>query len=135
MVLTFALSLLLIGLSGLLLDMHRRSWRTAQHNASISEADRRFARSQFRRRTQASGIIGALGAAIGVGPLVPPRPWPMAIYVAALGVACLAITLLAALDAWASRQNFARLKDEQFAAQLRMVRELRREATAKVTKS
>ena len=62
MIATYIVSLLLIGLSGVLLDMHRRSWRAAEQDASLSASDRRFARSQYRRRTQASGIIGVLGA-------------------------------------------------------------------------
>jgi hypothetical protein len=119
MVMVFAISLLLMVLSGLMLDMHRRSWRVAQADPRLSEGDLRFARSQYRRRTQASGIIG-------VGPLVPPEPWPMMLYVASLAGACLCIVLLAALDAWASQQNFARLRSEQLAAQIKMARELQR---------
>ena len=39
MIATYVVSLLLIGLSGLLLDMHRRSWRKAQQNdASLGRA-------------------------------------------------------------------------------------------------
>ena len=127
MVAIYATSLVLIGLSGLLLDMHRRSWRTAQQDPSLTTRDRRFAQSQYRRRTQASAIIGVIGAAIGVEPLVPMRPWPMVIYVASLAVACGCIMVLAALDAWATRQNYARLRNEQLAAQLKLARELKRD--------
>jgi hypothetical protein len=35
--------------------------------------------------------------------------------------------LLAAIDAWATRQNFARLRSEQLAAQVKLVQELRRD--------
>src|SRR3990172_13003030 len=101
-----AISLLLIGLSGVMLDMHRRSWRAAQQDSALKERDRRFAEAQYRRRTQASAIIGVLGAAIGVGPLVPREPWPMLLYVASLGGACLCIMLLGGLAAWATRQNY-----------------------------
>jgi hypothetical protein len=123
----YAISLSLIGLSGLLLDMHRRSWRAARQDALMSDRDRRFALAQYRRRTQASGIIGLIGAAIGAGPLVPQKPWPMVLYVATLGVACVWIVLLAALDAWAIRQNFARLRGEQIAAQVKLARDLSRD--------
>jgi hypothetical protein len=121
---TVTISLFLIVLSGLMLDMHRRSWRAAQQDTVLTDRDRRFAQSQFRRRMQASGIIGALGAAIGLGPLVPLEPWPMALYVASLGGACVCIMMLGALDAWATRQNYARLRSEQLAAQVKLVREL-----------
>ncbi len=124
MVSTSIVSLLLIGLSGLLVDLHRRSWRTAQADQTLTQSDVRFARSQFRRRSQASGIIGVLGAAIGLYPLVPHEPLPITLYLLAISTACLAILLLAALDAWATRQNFNRLRSEHVAAQLQLAREL-----------
>jgi hypothetical protein len=123
----YVISLFLIGLSGVLLDMHRRSWSAAKEDSALMERDRRFAQAQFRRRTQASGIIGALGAAIGIWPLVPPDPWPMLLYVGSLGGACLCVMLLGALDAWATRQNYARLRSEQLTDQVKLVRELRRD--------
>jgi len=122
----YVLSLLLIGLSGLMLDLHRRSWRAAQDDRSLASRDLRFAQSQYRRRTQASAIIGVLGAAIGVGPLVPLEPWPLILYTGSLTGACLCILLLAAIDAWATRQNYARLRSEQLAAQVKLAREFRR---------
>jgi hypothetical protein len=130
MLATYVVSLLLIGLSGVLLDMHRRSWREAQGDASLSQGDLRFARSQYKRRMQSSGIIGLLGAAIGVAPLVPHEPMAFALYLAAISIACMAILLLAALDAWATRQNFVRVRSEQLAAQIKLSREVaRRERT------
>jgi hypothetical protein len=126
MISVYVTSLVLIGLSGYLLDAHRRAWRAAQHDNSLSDRDRQFTQSQYRRRTQASAIIGVLGAAIGVYPLVPMRLWPMTIYVASLAGACGCILLLAALDAWASRQNFVRLRNEQLADQVKLAREIGR---------
>jgi hypothetical protein len=121
---TYLISLLLIGLSGFLLDWHRRSWRTAQNDTAMPEHERRFALSQYRRRMQASGTIGALGAAIGIGPVVPHKPWAIAIYLAALVGSCACIMLLAAIDAWATRQYFARVRSEQLTAQVKLAREL-----------
>ncbi|HVT29398.1 MAG TPA: hypothetical protein VHE81_15390 [Lacipirellulaceae bacterium] len=124
---TSIISLILIGLSGLLLDLHRRSWRAAQNDTTLKEGDKRFARSQYRRRTQASGIIGTLGVAIGVYPLVPHEPLAITLYLFVVTLACLAILLLAALDAWATRQNFVRLRSEHLAAQVKLVREIRQD--------
>lgn len=124
MILTSIISLILIGLSGVLLDSHRRAWRAAQQDATKSERERRFALAQYRRRMQASGIIGVLGAAIGIGPLVPREPWPLVVYLASLSGACGCIMLLAALDAWATRQYYARLRNEQLTAQIKLAREL-----------
>jgi VIT1/CCC1 family predicted Fe2+/Mn2+ transporter len=129
MMATCIVSLFLIGLSGVLLDLHRRSWRTIQAMESISPSDLRFARSQYRRRTQSSGTIGLLGAVLGVYPLVPRAPLPITLYLVAITLACMAIMLLAALDAWATRQNFLRLRSEQTATQIKLARELSREQT------
>jgi hypothetical protein len=124
MLITYAISLVLIGLSGVLLDSHRRAWRAAEQDGKLSDSERRYCLSQYRRRMQASGIIGLLGAAIGVGALVPRRPWPLALYVLFLAGACVSIMLLAAIDAWATRQYYARLRSEQMTAQIRLAREL-----------
>jgi hypothetical protein len=124
MLTTSAISLVLIGLSGALLDSHRRSWRSAREDPTLSDSERRYSLSQFRRRSQASGIIGLLGAAIGVRPLVPREPWPILVYLMFLTGACLSIMLLASLDAWATRQYYARLRSEQLTAQIRLAREL-----------
>jgi hypothetical protein len=128
MIATYAFSLLLIGLSGVMLDMHRRSRRRAEQDASLSPAERRHALSQYRRRMQASGIIGLLGAAIGIGPIVPQRPWPFTLYLASLAGACLAIIVLAAIDAWATRRHFARLNSQYLAAQAKLAREISRDS-------
>jgi hypothetical protein len=122
---TYAISLVLIGLSGFMLDWHRRSWRAAEQKAALPDHERRFLRAQFRRRMQASGIIGLLGAAIGVKSLVPAQPWPMLLYVVFLAGSCLCIMVLAGLDAWATRQYYARLRSEQLTAQIKLARELR----------
>jgi hypothetical protein len=121
---TIIMPLLLIGLSGLLLDAHRRSWQEAQSNGSLNERDRRFARSQYRRRTQASGLIGVIGAALGCYPLVPKQPLEISIYLTALVGACACIMLLALLDVWATRQNLRRIQNEHLAAHLKSIVEL-----------
>jgi hypothetical protein len=107
-----------------LLDSHRRNWRHAQQDPKLSDSERRYCLSQYRRRSQASGIIGLLGAAIGARPLVPREPWPMLLYLIFLAGACLLIMLLAALDAWATRQYYARMRSEQLTAQIKLAREL-----------
>ena len=125
MFITYAISLALIGLSGFMLDWHRRSWQAAEQNSGLADRERRFLKAQYRRRTQATSIIGVLGAAIGVKSLVPLRPWPLMLYVLFLAAACLCILVLAALDAWATRQHFARLRNDQLMAQLKMARDLK----------
>ena len=83
MIATYIVSLLLIGLSALL-DMHRRSWHRAQANKDLTPAELRFALSQYRRRMQASGIIGVLGVAVGCEPLIPHEPVAFVLYLASI---------------------------------------------------
>jgi hypothetical protein len=45
-------------------------------------------------------------------------------YLVFLAGACLLIMWLAALDAWATRQYYARLRSEQLTAEIRLAREL-----------
>jgi hypothetical protein len=125
MLATYAISLALLGLCGLLLDSHRRSWRRAQESTDLPAREKRYALSQYRRRMQASGTIGVVGAAIAVGPLVPHRPGPMTLYLAALLAACVWIMLMALLDFWATRQHYNRIRSEQLTAQVRLAMELR----------
>jgi hypothetical protein len=124
MVATSIVSLLLIGLSGVMLDMHRRSWRNAQFNQELAANERRYALSQYRRRMQASGIIGALGAAIGCEPLVPREPYWYVLYLVSVTGACFAIVVLALMDAWSSRQHYARIHTEHLTAEIKLTREL-----------
>jgi hypothetical protein len=74
---------------------------------------------------QASSTIGVVGAAIAVGPIVPHRPGPMTLYLAALLAACAWIMLMALLDFWATRQHYQRIRSEQMTAQIRLAMELR----------
>lgn len=121
---TYILSLMLLGLSGFMLDMHRRSWRNAEQDTQLAANERRYALSQYRRRMQASGIIGVLGIAIGCGPIVPHEPFAYTLYLLSIAGACFAIVFLAAIDAWSTRQHFARIRSEHVAAQAKLAREL-----------
>ncbi len=124
----FAASLILVGLSGVLIDSHRRAWRAAQQDARLTDRQRRFARAQYYRRMQASGIIGVIGLAIGVKPLVPLEPWPLTLYLASLIGACACIMLLALLDVWATRQHYRRINDERVVEEAKRTLKLRRAA-------
>jgi len=118
-------SLILLGTAGILLDSHRRAWRSLRQDESTSDPERRFGRSQYIRRMIASGIIGLTGVVIGVGPLIPHQPVPMAIYVLVLLSACCWLLILAAIDALAIRRQYRRKRVEYLAEQLELVRELK----------
>src|SRR5882724_4342193 len=125
MVAVFVASLALLAVCGLLLDSHRRTWQHARDSDEFSPREKRYALSQYRRRMQASGTIGLVGAAIAVGPLVPHRPEPMTLYLAALLAGCTWIMLMALLDFWATRQHYHRIRSEQMTAQVQLAREIR----------
>jgi len=120
----YAFSLFLLVLSAALLVAHRRSWLAARGLAPGQGLEQRHALSQYRRRTQASGMIALLGIGIGLGPLVPNRPLPYTLYLGVLLGACLGLVLLAVLDAWATRQHYRRLRSAQMAAQIKLALEL-----------
>lgn len=121
----FIVSLALLGLSGALIDSHRRTWRAAQESADLSARSRRFAQAQYRRRLQASGMIGVIGTIIALWPVVPREPGPMMFYTAALLAGCVWIMLLALLDLLATRHYYRRLRDEQLAKHVEMALEIR----------
>jgi len=131
MISVYVISLGLLGLSGWLLDSHRRSWRAAR-DSTLGEREMRFARAQYRRRMQASSVIGVMGVTIGVGPLVLGwrQPGPLALYVAFLLATCSWIMLLAFLDIWATRAYYRRLRSDQLMSQLRLVTEFKSDHTS-----
>jgi MFS family permease len=114
-------SLFLIGLSGWMLDLHRRGRQRVREQASRDPVVHRFATAQYRRRMLASGFIGVLGAAIAIAPLVPRRPWPMAIYLVVLAVGWCWIVAAAFMDVVATRRHYRRLRQ---AASDTLLREL-----------
>lgn len=118
------ISLSLLGVSGLLIDSHRRAWREARDSSTLPERDKRFAGAMFLRRMLASGTIGGIGVGIALWPLVPRVPLAMAVYLAMLLAACAWIMLLAMLDVWATRRHYRRLRTEHRAKQLRLAGEM-----------
>ncbi len=120
----YALSLLLLTLSMILLLKHRRNWLAVRDSSQGPGLEKRYALAQYRRRMQASGMIAVVGVAIGMGPLVPQRPGPYTLYLGGLLVACLGLVLLAGLDMWATRQHYRRMRSEQVAAQIKLAMKL-----------
>jgi Tfp pilus assembly protein PilV len=126
MVAVVIISLTLLGLSGLLIDSHRRTWREARESTSLSEADKSFARAMYLRRMQASAMVGVMGAAIGIWPAVDQqaRPWTLLLYTAILLVACAWSMALAMFDIWATRRHFHRKRMESLSKQLQQTVEM-----------
>ena len=118
-------ALLLLGLSGLLINSHRRARERVKFASGLEDHARRFANSQYYRRMMASGLIGLLGIAIAIHPLVPIRPVLFTIYLCTLFLACALIIFFAVLDAFATRLYYQRLRCNQQTAQIKLARELK----------
>ncbi|MGE3241640.1 MAG: hypothetical protein AB7I57_11265 [Pirellulales bacterium] len=118
------ISLALLGISGWLIDSHRRNWREALSSNKIGDREKRFAGAMYRRRMLASSTIGATGAAIALWPVIPPRPMAITLYLAALLAACAWIMLLALVDFVATRHYYRRLRQEQLAKQVELAVEM-----------
>jgi drug/metabolite transporter (DMT)-like permease len=101
--------MLAIGSSVALMAWHIRSIRHSD-SAQLEPAELGFRRRQFRRRMQASAMLGLLGVALIAAPSISHRDRPLA-FVAYWG-AVLGwigwIVLLALGDAWLSQQHLRR---------------------------
>lgn len=117
-------SLALLALSGGLIDVHRRVWRQAQADYTLSGRGRRFARAQYWRRMFASSTIGVVGVLFTLKSAIPPKPLPMTLYVAALLLACLLILLGGVADAYATARYHLRTLRRRQRRQARMLLEL-----------
>jgi hypothetical protein len=126
MVAVAIISLTMLGLSGLLIDSHRRTWREARDSTTLSQVDKQFARAMYYRRTQASALVGLMGAAIGIWPIFDnqARPWALLFYTAILLTACAWSMALAMLDIWATRRHFQRKRMEQLKKQVQATVEM-----------
>lgn len=121
------LALALLAISVGALAWHVVEWRKSRrHETDPTEYDFYF--RQFRRRLQASAMIGLLGAAIYFGSLISPQASPLAFVLYWLGVVLLALwlLLLALADAIATRAHLGRLQRRS----LSKLGELRRELAA-----
>lgn len=120
------ISLTLLALAGLLIDSHRRTWREARDSSVLSAADKEFARAMYVRRMQASSMVGVMGAAIGIWPIIDDRArlWTLMPYTAILLTACAWSMILAMLDFVAMRKHYRRKRMEVLAKQLQATVEM-----------
>lgn len=100
----FAASLVFLALG--LLAWHWNTWRKADHGG-LPEREQEFHRRQFRRRIQASGMLGVIGLLI-LGSLWIEETWAQAAFWLGVLFALLWVILLALTDWWASRTYYGR---------------------------
>jgi hypothetical protein len=136
-------SALLIVVSGSLMLMHWRAWKGFQQG-ELPQAEFDYRRRQFRRRMQASGMIGIVGLALFVGvafflgreSLVP---WVedvvvILVYWFAVLLVTVWMFLLAFVDIWATRRYLTRICEEDLMAQTRIHADLARQRRANLGK-
>lgn len=125
---TYVMSLGLLGLSGLLIDQHRRVWADAREDLAAGSPLHRFARSQFRRRMIGSSMIGVVGALIALHPIIPREPEWVVVYIASLLLGCLAIFTAGLIDALAGARHYRRARLEDRLKQAKLAFELQQQA-------
>ncbi len=111
-------------LSAALIHAHRREWRVEPQRSSADRPPAQQAWVRFRRRVQASGMIGVLGVLISCFPLVPTTYLAVTIYLLALMLLVCWLMLLAIGDAIATRTHYRRLREKQWEAEARFASQL-----------
>lgn len=115
---------------------HVKSWREADHGG-LTERDYNFHRRQYRRRMQASGMLGFIGLLI-LGHLLVHDTTMLAMYWTGVLGLLVGTVLLAASDFAASRLHYGPRVADQQAEHLLLKREIekfRRESQAPETDS
>lgn len=116
---TYALGLLLVGLSAGLLATHWQQWRGAE---TTEDSDARwqshFAR-MVRRRAVASSLVGVIGVTLMSFETVPRTPRSITAYLLALVLMTCWILWLACLDMLANRRFHDDQQLEEIARELR----------------
>lgn len=101
---TVLVATLLIAVSLMLLSWHWSTWQQADHGG-LAERDRTYLRRQFRRRTNASGMIGLVGLMM-LSTLWIQEAWLLALIWMAILAALLWVVLIAVLDGWVTHAHY-----------------------------
>jgi len=99
-----ALAVILLLTSVVLVVGHLRAWRAVDHGG-LGEREHEFHARRFRRRVQASAMLGVIGLLL-LGDLWLPTGWPTLLYWSGVLLLLLWLLLLAASDWLASRVHF-----------------------------
>lgn len=103
---TIVFAILLVVLSLVLLAVHWAAWRKTDHGG-LAAREQQFAQRQFRRRTLASGMLGAIGMLMLTTQFVEERTMALALWLAIL-CAVMWLMLMAVIDWWATRSFYGR---------------------------
>lgn len=107
---------------------HVRAWRSARRR-KLERGERDYRRRQFRRRMQASAMLGILGLMVfagGVMMIYRVRPLALTYYWLAVMVVLAWLALLALADMLATKHYYGRVRDHYTVEQAKLHAELRR---------
>ncbi len=121
---SIAFGAFLLAFAGFMIMRHRAAWRLAQEE-DLDEPDLDFLRRQFRRRMQASGMIGLVGVAVIVGIWVT-HTVTAAIYWSVVILIVLWIGMLAVSDLINTRYYYGQLAQKHVEEHARLTAELHR---------
>ena len=114
----------LLVLCGLMLFWHARAWEHASH-ADLDEPALDFFRRQYRRRKQASAMIGVVGLAV-IGGIWISEPILFVAHWVAVTVVVFWMGILALADLVSTRFYYAQLRQENLTVQASLRAELER---------
>jgi len=122
------LSVVLLLISAVLVWTHMRRWQGARRSR-LAEHEHDFAWRQFRRRIQASSMLGLSGLGVFFGGVIPPKEQPSLFVFTWLAVTIIVvwILLLALADMVATRSFMSQTMKRHFSQQARFAATLRRE--------
>jgi len=125
---TVVVSLITVVAAGAMLWWHWSAWRHAQTD-DLDDLERDFRERQFRRRMQASGLLGVLGLALLVGAVlmrIPLSPGFLTLYWCGVMALVVWMALLAAVDVWATKYHYGRARAAWAAERSRLEADARR---------
>ena len=126
----FSASLFAVAAS--LVVLHVRAWNRAKRH-DLDPVERRFAWWQFRRRTQASAMLGLVAVAIVVGSFIPHRRWPsiFVFFWFAVAMPVVWVLLLAIVDMFATGRHLSQSSRRLLTEQSKLRAELKRHMLAR----
>jgi amino acid permease len=120
-------AILLLTAAGLLVS-HVWAWRAAkQQELDAEELD--YRRRQFRRRMHTSATLGLLALTVLIGYLLTlwfRSSWLALLFSASAMMLTCWVVLLAAMDVWATKRHFGRLRQNCLVEQAKLEAQIRR---------
>jgi hypothetical protein len=123
MVATIVFATFLLLLAGGLFGLHHQHWRTVCR-LQLAEAEVKFARQQYRRRVQVSGLLAAVALTMVGAHWLTSRLAALFVWTAVMFVV-LWICILAMVDWWQTHRFYQQLRADHLAEQAALEAQLK----------